>query len=117
MPITEELKSINRLEQAGFTPEQAKAIVEVQEAAIQRGFERFVEVLDHKLGEFELRINRQFQEIRQEMAGLRTDMADVRTDMANLRADLMREQRDQMLRFAALVSLIVAVAGTVFKLL
>jgi DNA-binding transcriptional MerR regulator len=109
-PITEELKSINRLEQAGFTPEQAKAIVEVQENGHQRGFDRFVEVLDQKLAELEARMRAEFASVRQEMA-------DLRTDMANLRADLMREQRDQMLKFAALVSLIVAVAGTVFKLL
>lgn len=51
MPIMHELKSINRLEEAGFTTIQAKAVVEVVEEGLQTGFDRFVEVLDRKLGE------------------------------------------------------------------
>lgn len=30
-----------------FSHDQAKAIVEIQEEGVQRGFERFVEVLEH----------------------------------------------------------------------
>ena len=96
MPITDELKSINKLEEAGFSHEQAKAIVEIQEDGIQRGFDRFVEVLEHRLTEMEARL---------------------RTDMQALRGDLLKEQRDQMLKFAALVSLIAVITGAVVKLL
>ena len=92
-----ELKSINVLEKAGFTHDQAKAVVEVVEEGIQRGFERFVEVLDRRLGEFELRIKVEFQTLR--------------TEIQTTRAELLKDQRDQMLRFAGLVSLIVAVIG------
>jgi hypothetical protein len=49
MPIVDELKRINRLEEAGLPHEQAKAIVEVIEQRVQRGFERFAEVLDRKM--------------------------------------------------------------------
>lgn len=96
MPITDELKSINKLEEAGFSHEQAKAIVEIQEDGIQSGFDRFVEVLEHRLTEMEARM---------------------RADMQTLRGDLLQEQRDQMLKFAALVSLIAVITGAVVKLL
>jgi hypothetical protein len=146
MPITEERKSIDILERAGFTHDQAKAIVEVQEAAISRGFERFVEILDQKLGEMELRIRNEFQQqfqqlrtemvqmggqlrteiaqlggnLRGEISNVRADMAQIagqlRTEMAQMKADLLRDQRDQMLKFAAIVSLIALVFGSVMKL-
>ncbi|HEX9842807.1 MAG TPA: hypothetical protein VGC20_08645 [bacterium] len=108
MPITNELKSINRLEEAGFSHEQAKAVVEVVEEGIQRGFERFVQVLDVKLAEMEARLKADIQQVRLEMQTLRTDMQ-------SMRADLLKEQRDQLLRFAALVMLIVAVIGGVYR--
>jgi hypothetical protein len=97
MPIINELKSLNRLEAAGFTPAQAKAIVEVAEEGHQDGFARFVEVLDQRLGELDSRA--------------RADTQSVRLDMQTMRSDLLKDQRDQMLRFAALVSLIVTVIG------
>ncbi len=86
-----------------FSHWQAKAIVEIQEEGVQRGFERFVEVLEHKLTELESR--------------LRAEVQLLRTEMQTLRADLLEEQRDQMLKFAALVSLIAIVTGAVIKLL
>ncbi len=110
MPITDELKSINKLEEAGFSHEQAKAIVEIQEDAIQRGFDRFAEVLEQKFDLFEHKLN----ELE---ARMRADMQTLRADMQTLRADLLKEQRDQMLKFAALVSLIAVVTGAVVKLL
>lgn len=85
MPITDELKSINKLEAAGLF-----------------GFDRFVEVLEQKLTAFESRMREEFQSIR--------------TEMQTVRAELLKEQRDQMLKFAALVSLIALVTGTVIKL-
>ena len=106
MPITNELKSINRLEEAGFSHTQAKAVVEVMEEGLQRGFDLFVEVLDRKLGGFEARMRLEFQ-------SLRTEIQEVRTEIQATKAELMKEQRDQMLRFVALVSLVVAVIGTV----
>lgn len=96
MPITDELKNINKLEQAGFSEAQAKAIVEIQEDSIQRGFDRFVEVLDRSLADMEMRL---------------------RVEIEKLRADLMKDQRDQLLKFAALVSLIAIVTGAVIKFL
>jgi DNA-binding transcriptional MerR regulator len=100
VPITDELKSINRLEAAGFTHDQAKAIVEVTEDAVQRSFEKFVEVLDRKLSEMEQRLKMEIQ--------------GVRLEMQTMRADLLKEQRDQVLRFAGLVTVIVAaVTGTI----
>jgi len=91
MPIISELKSINRLEAAGFTPDQAKAIVEVAEEGQQNGFAQFSEVLRTEIQSFR---------------------AEVRTDLQTMRGDLLKEQRDQMLRFAALVTLIVSLVGT-----
>jgi hypothetical protein len=91
MPIISELKSINRLEAAGFTHDQAKAIVEVAEEGQQNGFNRFVEVLDQRLGDIENRLRLEFR---------------------TMRADLLKDQRDQVLRFAALVTLIVSLVGT-----
>jgi DNA-binding transcriptional MerR regulator len=101
MPITDELKSINRLEEAGFSHEQAKAVVQVVEEGIQRGFDRFVQVLDQRLADMEAR--------------LRAEMQNVRLEIQTLRADLLKEQRDQLLRFAALVTLVVAVIGGVYR--
>jgi DNA-binding transcriptional MerR regulator len=101
MPITDELKSINRLEEAGFSHEQAKAVVQVVEEGIQRGFDRFVQVLDQRLADMEAR--------------LRAEMQNVRLEIQTLRADLLKEQRDQLLRFAGLVMLIVAVIGGVYR--
>ena len=94
MPIINELKSIKRLEAAGFTHAQAEAIVEVAEEGHQDGFTRFVQVLDQRLGDIEQRLRLEFQ---------------------TMRADLLKDQRDQMLRFAALVSLIFAVIGAALK--
>ncbi|MEE8435859.1 MAG: hypothetical protein V3S64_13835 [bacterium] len=92
MPITDELKSINKLEAAGWF-----------------GFDRFVEVLEQKLSAFESRMREEFQTIR-------TEMQTIRTEMQTVRAELLKEQRDQMLKFAALVSQIALVTGTVIKL-
>ena len=92
MPITDELKSINMLEAAGLV-----------------GFDRVVEVLEQKLSAFELRMREEFQSIR-------TEMQTIRTGMQTLRGDLLKEQRDQMLKFAALVSLIALVTGTMIRL-
>ena len=92
MPITDELKSINMLEAAGLV-----------------GFDRVVEVLEQKLSAFELRMREEFQSIR-------TEMQTIRTGMQTMRGDLLKEQRDQMLKFAALVSLIALVTGTVINL-
>jgi DNA-binding transcriptional MerR regulator len=72
MPIMNELKSINRLEQAGFSHDQAKAVVEVVEEGLQSGFERFVQVLDVKLAEMEARLKADIQQVRLEMQTLRT---------------------------------------------
>ena len=74
----------------------------MQEESIQSGFDRFVEVLEQKLAAFESRMREEFQTIR--------------TEMQTVRAELLKEQRDQMLKFAALVSLIALVTGTVIKL-
>jgi DNA-binding transcriptional MerR regulator len=98
MPIISELKSINRLEAAGFTHDQAKAIVEVAEDGQQNGFNRFVEVLDQRLGDLENHMNLMEQRLRLEIQ--------------TTRSELLKEQRDQILRFAALVTLIVSLAGT-----
>ncbi|MCH8885260.1 MAG: hypothetical protein IIC13_01600 [SAR324 cluster bacterium] len=92
MPITDELKSINMLEAAGLV-----------------GFDRVVEVLEQKLTAFELRMREEFQSIR-------TEMQTIRTGMQTMRGDLLKEQRDQMLKFAALVSLIALVTGTMIRL-
>ena len=77
------------------------------------GFDRFVEVLDRKLGEIEARMRLEFQSVRTEIQELRTEIQGVRTEIQATKADLLKEQRDQMLRFVALVSLVVAVIGTV----
>ena len=74
----DELKHINRLESAGFSTEQAKAITEVVEDGIQSGFDRFVEVLERKLGEMESR--------------LKVEIESVKTEMHSIRADLLKEQ-------------------------
>ena len=92
MPITDELKSINMLEAAGLV-----------------GFDRVVEVLEQKLSAFELRMREEFQTIR-------TEMQTIRTGEQTMRGDLLKEQRDQMLKFAALVSLIALVTGTMIRL-
>ena len=92
MPITDELKSLNMLGAAGLV-----------------GFDRFVEVLEQKLSAFELRMREEFQSIR-------TEMQTIRTGMQTMRGDLLKEQRDQMLKFAALVSLIALVTGTMIRL-
>ena len=93
-----------------------KAIVEGQEESIQRGFDKFVEVLDQKLSAFELRMKEEFQTIRTEMQAIRTEMQAIRNEMQTVRAELLKEQRDQMLKVAGLVSLIALVASTVIKL-
>jgi DNA-binding transcriptional MerR regulator len=90
MPITNELKSLNRLEAAGFTHRQAKAIVEVTEEGQQDGFTRFVEVLHTELQTFK---------------------AEYRAELHAMRAELLKDQRDQVLRFAALVTFIVSLVG------
>jgi hypothetical protein len=101
MPVVDELKSINRLEEAGQPHEQAKAIVEVIEQRVQRGFERFAEVLDRKMEEMDHRLLEMEQRLRLEMQ--------------TLRAELLKDQRDQMLKFAALVTVIVGVIGAALK--
>jgi DNA-binding transcriptional MerR regulator len=101
MPITNELKSINRLEEAGFSHDQAKAVVEVVEGGQQNGFDRFVQVLDARLAEMEARLHVEIQ--------------NVRIEVQTMRADLLKEQRDQLLKFAAMVTLIVAVIGGVYR--
>ncbi|MBI4083618.1 MAG: hypothetical protein HY423_13515 [Candidatus Lambdaproteobacteria bacterium] len=117
MPITDELKSINKLEAAGFTHDQAKAIVEVQEESIQRGFERMAEVLDRRFGELDHRFA-EFEHRMTEMElRLRNEIQGVRIEMQAMKAELIREQRDLMLKFAALVSLIALVTGAVVKFL
>ena len=83
------------------------------EYAISRGFERFVEILDQKLGEMELRIRNEFQQLRTELVQMG---GQLRTEMAQMKAELLRDQHDQMLKFAAIVSLIALVFGTVMKL-
>jgi len=108
MPITNELKSINRLEEAGFSHDQAKAVVEVVEEGIQRGFDRFVQVLDARLEAIRA-------DMREMEARLRAEIQNVRLEMQTIRADLLKEQRDQLLRFAGLVMLIVAVIGGVYR--
>lgn len=110
MPITNELKSINRLEQAGFSHDQAKAVVEVLEDGLQSGFDRFVEVLDAKLDQVRV-------DMREMESRLHAEIQNVRLEMQTMRGDLLKEQRDQMLRFAALVTLIVAVIGGVYRFL
>ena len=92
MPITDELKSLNMLGAAGLV-----------------GFDRVVEVLEQKLTALELRMREEFQSIR-------TEMQTIRTGMQTMRGDLLKEQRDQMLKFAALVSLIALVTGTMIRL-
>ncbi len=103
MPITNELKSINRLEEAGFTHDQAKAVVEVVEDGLNRGFEQFVEVLDRRLSEMEAR--------------LKVEIQSVRLEIQTTRAELLKEQRDQILRFAAIMAMIVAVIGAAYRFL
>ena len=78
-------------------------MVEVLDEGLQNGFDRFVEVLDAKLD--------------QVRADMREMEARLRLEMQTLRGDLLKEQRDQMLRFAALVTLIVAVIGGVYRFL
>jgi hypothetical protein len=102
MPIISELKSINRLEAAGFTHDQAKAIVEVAEDGQQNGFAQFGEVLRTEIQAFRSEIHAEMQAFRSE----------VRIDLQTMRGDLLKEQRDQVLRFAALVTLIVSLVGT-----
>jgi hypothetical protein len=75
----------------------------------KRGFDRFVEVLDRKLGEMEARIRADF---KSEIQSLKLELQVVRTDIQTVKAELLREQRDQMLRFVALVSLVVGILGT-----
>ena len=79
------------------------------EAAGLVGFDRVVEVLEQKLSAFELRMREEFQTIR-------TEMQTIRTGEQTMRGDLLKEQRDQMLKFAALVSLIALVTGTMINL-
>ncbi len=86
-----------------FSHWQAKAIVEIQEEGVQRGFERIVEVLDTKLDGHH--------------GEMRELEARIRIELQTLRADLLKEQRDQMLKFVALVSLIAIVTGAVIKFL
>lgn len=62
-----------------------------------------VDVLERKFSEFEAKIMTEFQ--------------SVRTEIQFTRAELLKEQRDQMLKFAALVSLIAVITGAVVKLL
>jgi hypothetical protein len=64
----------------------------MKEDGAQRGFERFTEVLHNSL-------------------------LEMRTDMQTLRADLLKDQRGQMLRFAALVALVTGLIGAVLKFL
>jgi len=108
MPITNELKSINRLEEAGFSHDQAKAVVEVVEEGLQSGFEKFVEVLDVKLDQIRA-------DMREMEARLRAEIQNVRLEMQTLRAEILKEQRDQLLKFTALVMLIVAVFGAAYR--
>ena len=101
MPIMNELRSINVLEKAGFTHDQAKAVVEIVEEGLQGGFEQFVEVLDRRLSEMEARLKVEFQNLRLEMH--------------DMRAELMKEQRDLVWKLTAVVSLIVAAVGVVLR--
>ena len=110
MPITNELKSINRLEEAGFTHDQAKAVVEVVEDGLNRGFDRFVEVLDQKLDLIR-------SDMREMESRLKLEIQTVRTEIATARSEVVKEQRDQMLRFVAIVTMIVANFGAVFRFL
>lgn len=110
MPITNELKSINRLEEAGFTHDQAKAVVEVVEDGLNRGFDRFVEVLDQKLDLIR-------SDMREMESRLKLEIQTVRTEIATARSEVVKEQRDQMLRFVAIVTMIVAIFGAVFRFL
>jgi hypothetical protein len=62
-----------------------------------------VQVLDQKLTDMEAR--------------LKAEIQTVRLEMQMLRADLLKEQRNQLLKFAALVTLIVAILGGVYRFL
>ena len=105
MPIIDEMKSLSHLEAAGFSHKQAKAIVEVTESGHQDGFARFVEALDgHVRG-----IYQRMELMEQRLHG---EIQSVGTEMQGVRADLLKEQRDQVLRFAALITLIVSVVGS-----
>jgi hypothetical protein len=117
MPIVDELKSINRLEAAGFSDQQAKAIVEVVEQGIQRGFERFAEVLDRRMGEFDHRLDEMEQRLKLEIQGVRMEIQVVRTEMQTMRAELLKEQRDQIIRFVGLVAVLMTILGGVLKFL
>ena len=57
-----------------FSHDQAKAIVEIQEEGVQRGFERLVEVLEHKLTELESRLRAEVQLLRTEIQTSRADL-------------------------------------------
>ena len=98
-PITEELKSVSKLEAAGFTTQQARAIVEVQEDGFARGFERFAGILDQKLTELRLELRGEF-----------------RSGVDSLRFEFHRELRLQLFWFASIQTAIIVAVAALFKL-
>ena len=100
MPITNELQNLNKPEAAGFSHEQAKALVEIQEDGIQRGFDRFVQVLEQQIGAFRSEMREMESRLRSDMremgSGLGSEIQSLRTEIQSVRADLMKEQHPSM---------------------
>ncbi len=99
MPITTELQNIRELKEAGFTEQQAEKLAEIFERSQQQGFEKFVEVLDQRLGEMEARLNAKF---------------DSKID--GLRVEMYKAMNDQLMKMFALMVGVVSLAVAIIKL-
>ena len=100
MPLTDTLENAKRLENLGFSHDQAQGRSELIEDAVQEDNRDLKEFLRGELGDFR-------NEFRAEINGFRNEF----------RSELQRELRFQMLWFFAMLVGVVSIAFTLFKFL
>lgn len=131
MPITNTLENARRLEDTGFSHQQAQALAEVIEAALgdfqsDLATKEFVHSEIQLLrSEFKSEISELRSELKSEMSELRSEFkfeiselrSELKSDMKELELRVTNQLRGQMLWFFAMQITIMGVAITLIKLL
>ena len=100
MPITDELKNIQKLESVGFNHKQAEALADIIEQAQNNGIESLKDFIRNEINGLELRTDTKF--------------ANMKADIANLKADIMTSQKDMLVKIFAIVF---GISGMLFAMI
>ena len=106
MPITDTLQNSKRLEALGFDHEKSQGISEILEDAIQAGQQDLKEFIRAELQGVKIELQSELNDVKGKLNVVKNE----------LRAEFHMGMRDQLLKFVAIMAMMISLAVAIIKL-